>query len=151
MLSAPVDFEPLLASAPDQPPDAVQEVALVEDHVSVEAPPLETLLGLALKLTVGAGVESDTVTDWDAEPPPPEQVSVYLVVAVMAAVDAEPLVVSLPLQPAEAAQVVALTEDHVRVEVPPLFTVVGLALSVTEGAGGVTETVVDCAALPPAP
>jgi hypothetical protein len=151
VLSAPVALEPLVASAPDQPPEAVQAVALVEDQVRVEAPPLETLLGLALKLNVGAGVETDTVTDCEAEPPAPEHVSVYLVAAVIAAVEAEPLVALLPLHPAEAAQAVALTEDHVSVEAPPVLTVVGFALSVTEGADGVTDTVVDWAALPPAP
>ena len=38
---------------PVQPPDAVQVVALVEDQVSVELPPLATLPGLALNDTVG--------------------------------------------------------------------------------------------------
>jgi len=50
-----VDHEPLMAFAPDQPPDAVHEVALLTDHVTVEAVPLATVLGLALKLTVGVG------------------------------------------------------------------------------------------------
>jgi hypothetical protein len=40
---------------PDQPPEALQEVALVEVHVSVELLPDATVVGLALKLTVGAG------------------------------------------------------------------------------------------------
>jgi hypothetical protein len=46
---------------------------------------------------------------------------------------------------------VAWVDDQLSVEVPPLVTVVGLAVSVTEGAGGVTEMVADCCALPPAP
>ena len=58
---------------------------------------------------------------------------------------------SEPLQPPDAAQEVALVEDQVKVEVAPLATVLGLALKVTVGAGEVTETVADCAALPPAP
>ncbi len=58
---------------------------------------------------------------------------------------------SEPLQPPDAAQEVALVDDHVKVEVAPLATVVGLALSVTVGAGVVTVTVANCAALPPAP
>lgn len=62
-LSAAVAWVPLVASAPDQPPDAVQEAAFVEDQVSVEVPPLETLVGFALSATVGAGVDTDTVTD----------------------------------------------------------------------------------------
>jgi hypothetical protein len=43
------------ALAPDQAPEAVQEVALVADQVSVELLPLVTVLGLAARLMVGAG------------------------------------------------------------------------------------------------
>ena len=59
--------------APDHAPEAVQEVALVADQVSVELLPLATVLGLAEKLTVGAGVVTETVADWVALPPPPIQ------------------------------------------------------------------------------
>jgi hypothetical protein len=45
-------MEPFNGSVPDHAPEAVQEVALVEDHVKVELPPLATVLGLALRLTV---------------------------------------------------------------------------------------------------
>jgi len=55
-LSAPVDCEPLIALLPDQPPEAVQEVALADDQLKVDALPLATVLGLALKLTVAAGI-----------------------------------------------------------------------------------------------
>jgi hypothetical protein len=72
---APVDCEPLAALVPDQAPDAVQEVALVDDQLRVEALPLLTVLGLAAKLTVGAGAVTDTVTDCVALPPAPVQVS----------------------------------------------------------------------------
>lgn len=51
-----MDCEPLMALLPDQAPEAVQEVALVADHVSVEAPPLATVLGLALRMTVAVGL-----------------------------------------------------------------------------------------------
>jgi hypothetical protein len=47
------DCVPLVALLPDQPLDAVQEVALVDDHVSVEEPPLVTEVGLAESETVG--------------------------------------------------------------------------------------------------
>jgi hypothetical protein len=40
--------------APDQSPDAVQELALVEDQASVEEPRLGTAAGLAASDTVGA-------------------------------------------------------------------------------------------------
>lgn len=47
-----MDCEPLRALVPDQAPEAVQEVALVVDQVSVDAAPLATVLGFALRLTV---------------------------------------------------------------------------------------------------
>ena len=48
---------------PLQPPEALQVVALVEDQVNVEAAPLLTVVGLALNVTVGAGVVTVTVAD----------------------------------------------------------------------------------------
>ena len=60
-VKAPVDCDPLVALEPDQAPEAVQEVALVDDHVSVDALPLAMVLGLALRLTPAVGVEA-TVT-----------------------------------------------------------------------------------------
>jgi hypothetical protein len=58
-----VDCVPLTALVPDQAPDAVQEVALVDDQLRLELLPLATVLGLAVRLTVGAGAVTDTVTD----------------------------------------------------------------------------------------
>jgi hypothetical protein len=49
---------------------------LVELQVKVDALPLFTLLGLVLKLTVGAVAETVTVADCDALPPAPVQVRV---------------------------------------------------------------------------
>jgi hypothetical protein len=73
---AAVACEPLVALVPDQAPEAVHEVALVADQVSVELAPLATELGAALKLTVGAGAVTETVADCVALPPPvPVQVS----------------------------------------------------------------------------
>ncbi len=68
--------EPLVASLPDQAPDATQEVALVEVQDSIEVPPLVVVLGLALKVTVGAGEVTVTVADCAALPPGPVQVRV---------------------------------------------------------------------------
>ncbi len=126
-------------------------MALVEDQVNVELPPLATLVGLALSETLGGVAETVTVADWDAEPPAPLHVSVNVVVVVRAEVVRVPLVGSLPVQPPEALQEVAFVEDQVRVEVAPFATVLGLAEIVTAGAGVVTETVAACTALPPAP
>jgi hypothetical protein len=73
-VSAPVDHDPFAGWLPDQAPEAVQEVALVDDQLNVEALPLATVLGLAVKLTVGAGEVTETVADCVALPPLPVQV-----------------------------------------------------------------------------
>lgn len=70
-----MDCEPLVALVPDHAPEAVHEVAFVADQVSVELPLLATVLGLADKVTTGAGGVTETVADWFALPPPPEQAS----------------------------------------------------------------------------
>jgi hypothetical protein len=70
-----VDCEPLTALVPDQPPDAVQEVAFMADQVRVELLPLATVVGLAAKVITGAGAVTETVADWVALPPVPEQAS----------------------------------------------------------------------------
>lgn len=44
-----------------------------------------------------------------------------------------------------------MAADHLSVEVPPWATVLGLAAKVMVGAGDVTETVTDWAALAPVP
>ncbi len=62
--------------APDQAPDAVQEVALVDDQTRDAALPRVIELGLALKLTLGAGALTETVADCAALPPAPVHVSV---------------------------------------------------------------------------
>ena len=71
-------------------------------------------------------------------PPAPVQVSVNFCVALIAAVFCVPLNASEPLQAPEAVQEVALLEDQLNVEMPPLATVFGLALSDTVGEDGVT-------------
>jgi hypothetical protein len=61
---------------PDHPPEALQLVAWVEDHVSVALAPLAIALGPTLKVTVGSGALTETVVDCAALPPGPLQVSV---------------------------------------------------------------------------
>ena len=63
----------------------------------------------------------------------------------------EPLVAREPVQPPVAVQAVALVDDQFRVEVPPLATLVGLALNETVGGVAETVTVADCDADPLAP
>jgi hypothetical protein len=134
--SAPVDCEPLRPLEPLQPPEAVQEVALVLDQVSVEVPPVFTLLGAALNVIIGALPETVTVADCVAGPPAPVQVNSYSVLLVRVPVDIVPLVGTLPCQPPEAEQEVAPLDFQARVELPPLLTVVGDAVKVTEAATG---------------
>jgi hypothetical protein len=68
-----------------------------------------------------------------------------------APLDCEPLTGLLPAHAPEAVQEVALAADQVRVALLPLITELGLALRLIVGAGDFTDTVADCAALPPAP
>ena len=72
---APVDCEPLTALAPDQAPEAVQAVALLADQAKTALLPLAIVLGLAVKLTVGADVLTETIAVCVALPPVPVQVS----------------------------------------------------------------------------
>ena len=65
---------PLVAVLFVQPPDALQEVALVEVHASVEDAPPPMLGGVAVSVTTGFGT-TVTVAAAVAEPPVPEQVS----------------------------------------------------------------------------
>jgi hypothetical protein len=139
-----LDCEPLIVLLPDQPPEAVQAVVLVDDQVSVVVAPLLTVLGAAERLTVGAGVLTDTVADCVALPPAPVQVSPKVALAVRAPVDCEPLTALLPDHAPEALHEVALAETQVKVELLPLATVLGLALMLTVAVGfGLTVTVVD--------
>jgi len=61
--SAPVNSLPLVALLPLQPPEAVQLLALVELQVRAAACPLETAVGSAERVTVGANADTLTVSD----------------------------------------------------------------------------------------
>ena len=143
-VSAPVEAEPLTNWVPDQAPEAVQLVALVLDHVSVDAPPLATLVGEALSVNPGAGRGAETATvalRGLALPPGPLQLSVKVEFAVSEPVEAVPLVALLPDQAPDARQLVALVLDHVSVDDPPLTMVVGEATRVSVG-GSIATTAV---------
>ena len=76
-VSAAVTCDPLAGSAPLQPPEAVQAVALVEDQIRVLVAPLVMRTGEAVSVTVGAAGGGTTVTVALATglvPPGPEQV-----------------------------------------------------------------------------
>lgn len=134
-MSGPVDSEPPGGPfAPDQPPEAVQEVAFVEDQVSIEDPPLTTEVGFAVSDTVG---DTLTVADALALPPGPVQAREKLALAVSGPVDAGPPEGALvPDQSPEAVQRVASVEDQVSVADTPLATTAGFAASDTVGTGG---------------
>ena len=68
LVSEPVDCVPLVASAPDHPPVPVHAVAPVAFQLTIELAPPATVLGLALRVTAGAGA---TVTVVLACPVPP--------------------------------------------------------------------------------
>jgi hypothetical protein len=137
VVKAPVDWVPETALLPDQAPDAVQDVALVEDQVSVEDPPLATEVGFAETDTVGAGVEAVILTCAEALPVPPAPVQLRLNVlaVVKAPVDCVPETALVPDQAPDAVQDVALVEDQASVEAAPLATEVGFAEIDTVGAG----------------
>jgi hypothetical protein len=140
LVSAPEDSLPEVALAPDQPPEAVQDVAFVEDQVSVEDAPLAMFVGFAASDTVGTGVGGGepftvTVVEALAVPAGPVQERLNMVVLVKAGVDEPPEVALLPDQPPEAVQDVAPVEDQLSVEIPLLVTEVGFAASDTVGTG----------------
>ena len=136
---------------PLHPLVAVHEVALVELHVSVDAPPLATEVGFAASVTVGVPGTVTVAVATLLVPPGPAQVNEYEFVAVSAPVLCVPLVALAPLQPPEATHEVALVELHVSVEAPPLATEVGFAVNVTVGAGATLTVTVAMLLEPPAP
>jgi hypothetical protein len=113
--------------------------------------PLEMELGLALSTTLGAGAFTDTEAAWFALPPGPVQVNVNVELAVRAPVDCVPWTAFVPDQDPDAVHIVALAAVQFSVALPPLVMALGPTLNVTVGGGDLTETVTDCATLPPGP
>ena len=126
---------------PLQPPEAVQDVASVEDQVSVVVEPDMTDVGCAEIVTVGAGVVGGgvelavvTVTAFCVLCPLPTQVSVNVTADVIEGSDSLPAVDFVPVQPPDAVHDVAPLDVQVSVVACPLCTGFGLAASVTDGA-----------------
>jgi hypothetical protein len=142
---------PLVALVPVQPPEAVQEVALVELHVSVDAAPLATEVGFAVRVTVGVPGTVTVALAMLLDPPGPAQVNRYESVAVIAPVLCVPLVALVPLQPPVAVHEVALVELHVSVDAAPLATEIGFAVRVTVGTGMTVTVAVARLLVPPVP
>ncbi|MEW5879392.1 MAG: hypothetical protein AB1761_03000 [Pseudomonadota bacterium] len=157
-VSGPVVSDPDNGFCPDHPPDPVHEVALVDDQVNVAALPLATLVGSALSDTVGAGsgggaLCTATVTDCEAVPPTPLHESENVLLAVSGPVVSEPAVALTPDHAPDARHEVASFDVHVSVAAAPLGTLMGLALSDTDGTAGggavSTLTVTDLVSAPP--
>ena len=148
-----IETLPLGPNVPAQPemaafelPDATQLVALVDDQVIevVEYAGMEVTprLSAGVAGAVNAGV-AVKVTEVGADAPPRllqvnVKVSVPTAVGVMGCV---PLVFCAPLQPPDAAQFVALTEDHASVVECPTATEFA-ANDRLGAAGGVPEVAV---------
>lgn len=125
----------LTALVPLQPPEAVQLVALVDVHESVDEAPEATVVGFALSASVGAGGAACTVTMAVLIalcPAAFEQVSVKDALAFNGPTDCEPETAFAPAQPSEAVQVEAPLDVQVSVALEPGVTVVGLAERLTE-------------------
>jgi hypothetical protein len=124
LLIASVDSEPLVATDPIQPPEAVQLVASLLLQVRTALAPGATVVGLAVSDTSG-GVEATvtpvtaTVTDSDVAPPVPEQLSENVVVLVNALVVNPPDIGCVPLHPPEAMHDWALVDCQCRTTVSP--------------------------------
>ena len=71
-LSAPVDWLPAVALVPDHAPEAEQDVAFVEDQVSMEVAPLVTDVGFAANDTVGRFVVPVGPCKASSTPAPPQ-------------------------------------------------------------------------------
>ncbi len=148
-----MERDPLAASEPLQPPEAVQEVALLEDQIKLVPLPLVTVLGVATKLTVGAaavGAAAVTVmvADCDATAPPFVQVSVYVALLANATVACDPLGDLVPDHAPEATQFWARVLFHCNMAVPPLLMVLGVAVRLTVGSMFFTVMVAVCVAVP---
>ena len=130
---------PLVALLPLHAPVAEHDVAFVLDQVRVDAPPFDTLTGFALSDTVGAGAPATTltVTDCDALPPVPLQVSVKVLVVLSALIPSAPAGARAPDHAPDAVQLVALVDDQASVVAPPELIALGVAEILTVGVTGV--------------
>jgi hypothetical protein len=152
--NAPVEALPAVALLPVQPPEAVQDVALLEFQDNVAASPVATEAGFTVSETVGTGKITVTVALWAAVPPAPAQASANTLVSFSAPVDSVPDNGFAPLQAPDAAQSVAFALLQDSVALPPSATLDGFAESCSVGLGGggtCSVTTMDLWTLPPGP
>jgi len=136
-LNGPTASDPEAPFVPLQLPDAVHEVASVEDQVSVTDEPVTTDVALEVNVTVGvaAGDVTETETVRLAEPPAPEQLNVYAAAALNGPTVCDPEVAFVPVQVPDAVHDVASVEDQVSVTDEAATTDAALELKVTVGVG----------------
>jgi hypothetical protein len=151
LVIALVVSEPFVATEPIQPPEAVQLVAPLVLQVRIAPAPGATVVGLAVSDTSGGvaavdGLVTATLTDFDVEPPVPEQLSENVVVVVNASVVNPPEVGCVPLHPPDAIHDCALVDCHCRITVSPDSTEASAADNVTVGAP-VVDVASDCVVL----
>jgi hypothetical protein len=140
---------PLVDRSPDQPPEAVHDVAFVLVQESWVVLPLTAVVGVAVKLTVGAGT-TVTVFVSLAVPPVPVQLSVNVVFAEIALLIMLPFMDCPPDQPPEALHELAFALVHDSCVLAPFAIAVGFSARLTVGAG-TTVTVFESLLEPPTP
>jgi hypothetical protein len=143
VVSQPVFLAPLSGLLPVQSPAALQVVAFVVDQLISVRLPLVIVLGVAVTVTVGAatgGLDTATVASLVALPPGPVQVSAKTSLEVSQPVFLAPLSGLLPVQSPAAVQAVAFVADQLINVRLPLVIVLGVAVTVTLGAGAVPPT-----------
>jgi hypothetical protein len=129
-----------VALLPLHRPEAVHDVALAETQVSVVLPPCVSVVGLALKVSVGAGVGAGVTVMLALRctlPPGPVQESTKLVESASGPTVSVLDVERLPLQPPLAVQDVASVAVQLSWLVPPAVMLLDEAVRVRSGAFGV--------------
>ncbi|MFZ1866199.1 MAG: hypothetical protein WAU39_18405 [Polyangiales bacterium] len=131
---APVEPEPLTGREPLHAPEASHELAFDEVHVSVEATPSATVVGLALNEMSGAGTApTATSTEALATPPGPTQEREKLATPSIGPTGSVPETALEPDQAPDALQLVAPVELQLKTAESLL---VGDAVRETVGVGG---------------
>jgi hypothetical protein len=139
--SEPVLSLPLAGRAPVHDPEAVQLVTFVVLQFSVVLWPAATAAGFADNVNVGAGGDTMTSTLLLLVPALLAHANENDVVAVNGPVGSDPDSDFAPDQPPLAEQALASTLLQLSIALWPDKTAAGLAVNVTDGAGGVTFTV----------
>jgi hypothetical protein len=147
----PLLWLPLAASAPLHPPDAVQDVALLEVQVSVDDAPAATADGDAVRVTLGAARMLTVTATGALTPLGPAHVRENTLVAANGPVSWLPLAESMPLQLPDAVQAVAPTELQVSVEPLPMATFSGDAASCAVGGAFTAMVTLAVWLVPPGP